>query len=98
MATANSDRLGLPWSRTDSGDLLASAPVPIHWVDAEGTIVWANHADLALLGFAPDEHHAYVGQRLAAFHVDPRVHDELLARLTGGETVHDFEVRLRAKD
>lgn len=77
---------------------MACAPVPIHWVDAAGTIVWANQADLALLGFTPDEHDAYVGQPLSAFHVDPRVHDELLARLAGGEIVHDFEVRLRAKD
>lgn len=98
MATANSDRNGAPWPRTDTGEFFASAPVPIHWVDAAGTIMWANQADLALLGFAPDEHDAYVGQPLATFHVDPRAHDELLARLAGGETVHDFEVRLRAKD
>jgi PAS domain S-box-containing protein len=96
MATANSNQQD--WAPPESSDLLASAPIPVHWVDATGTIVWANHADLALLGFAPDERDAYVGHPLATFHVDPRVHDELLARLTGGETVHDFEVRLRAKD
>ncbi|HET9620728.1 MAG TPA: PAS domain-containing sensor histidine kinase [Kofleriaceae bacterium] len=97
MATANSDRIGFPDTEV-SAEFLASAPVPIHCIDATGTIVWANQADLALLGFAPHERDAYIGRSLGLFHVDPRVLDELLARLSAGETVHDFEVRLRTRD
>lgn len=76
-------------------DALDDAPIPIHSLDARGTIVWANRAELALLGYAPQE---YVGRPLAMFHVDPSVAADVLARLARGDTVENYEVRLRTKD
>jgi PAS domain S-box-containing protein len=82
-------------ARDDLEDFLENAPVPIHSVDAQGTIVYANRAELALLGYSADE---YIGRPLSAFHVDPAAVDDMLNRLALGETLRDREVQLRAKD
>jgi PAS domain S-box-containing protein len=79
----------------DSVELLDDAPVAVHSIDASGTILWANRAELALLGYPADE---YVGQSIAKFHVDPEVSGDLLARLGRGEDLRDREVQLRARD
>ena len=76
-------------------DLLDNAPVPIHSIDAAGTLVWANRAELELLGYAADE---YIGHPISEFHVDAEVLADMLDRLGRGETLRDREVRLRARD
>ena len=48
-----------------------------------------------LLGYAAEE---YVGRPIADFHVDKEVIADILARLVRGETLQDYEARLRAKD
>jgi PAS domain S-box-containing protein len=82
-------------SREDLADFLDHAPVPIHSLDGRGTILWANRAELELLGFAADE---YIGKPLSAFLVDPAALADMLARVTRGESLHDYEIRMRAKD
>jgi PAS domain S-box-containing protein len=79
----------------DLAEFLENAPMPIHSVDASATIVWANRAELELMGYTAEE---YIGRPVSAFHVDPLVLDDILARLGRGETLHDYDVRLRAKD
>jgi PAS domain S-box-containing protein len=79
----------------DLAEFLDNAPIPIHSVDTSATIVWANRAELELMGYAEDE---YIGRPIAAFHVDPPVLADVLARLARGETLRNYEVRLRAKD
>jgi PAS domain S-box-containing protein len=74
---------------------LEDAPVGIHWVDANGTITWANRAELEMLGYSPDD---YIGRHIAEFHVDPHVIADILQRLQRGETLHNYEARLRHKD
>ncbi|HWU89316.1 MAG TPA: PAS domain S-box protein [Kofleriaceae bacterium] len=74
---------------------LETAVVPIHTIDGDGLITWANQAELDLLGYARDE---YVGQPIARFHVDAPVHEEMIRRLLAGDVVHDHEARMRAKD
>jgi PAS domain S-box-containing protein len=95
--TANTDHREPPECRPPSelGDFLDHAPVPIHSVDAAGTILWANRAELALLGYRADE---YIGHPMVAFHVDPDAFAAMSARLDHGESLHDHEARLRAKD
>src|SRR5262245_22541394 len=51
---------------------LQDAPTAVHWIDAEGRLLGANRAELALLGYPVEE---YVGRRVREFHVDPRVAD-----------------------
>jgi PAS domain S-box-containing protein len=82
-------------STGDLADFLENAPVPIHRIDATGKLVWANRAELELLGYSADE---YLEQPISAFHVDQAVLADMLARLARGETLHDYHAWLRAKD
>ncbi|MBA3239751.1 MAG: PAS domain S-box protein, partial [Acidobacteria bacterium] len=76
-------------------DFIENAPLGLHWVGADGTILWANEAELELLGYTRDE---YVGRNITEFHADRDVIDDILRRLTNKETLHDYEARLRCKD
>jgi PAS domain S-box-containing protein len=76
-------------------DFLDNAVEGIHWVDANGVILYANKAELALLGYTRAE---YVGRNITEFHVDVDVIDDMLARLRRGETIADYEARLRSRD
>jgi PAS domain S-box-containing protein len=76
-------------------DFLDNAAEGLHRVDGHGIILWANAAELALLGYNYDE---YVGRHIADFHVDQPVIDMMLARLQAGETFYDQPARLRCKD
>jgi len=87
--------LFLPVSeREELQAFLDNAVVPIHQVNGRGIVVWANRAELELLGYSRDE---YVGHPIADFHADPHVIHDILARLTRGETLHEYEARLRTK-
>src|SRR3954470_1587214 len=67
----------------------------LHWVGPDGTILWANQTELDLLGYSRDE---YIGHNIAEFHVDRAVIDDILARLTNGQTLLAHEARLRHRD
>jgi PAS domain S-box-containing protein len=86
---------GIPREPEALQDFVENATVPIHWVGPDGTILWANRAELELLGYDRRE---YVGRPIAAFHVDAANIDEMLARLTRNEELHNHPARLRAKD
>jgi PAS domain S-box-containing protein len=79
------------WSR----DLFEGAPIPMHWVGPDGLILWANRAELELLGY---EHDEYVGKPIAEFHVDPEEAHKLLQRLWRKEELRGHEARMRSKD
>jgi PAS domain S-box-containing protein len=76
-------------------DFFESAVEGLHWVDADGIILWANRAELELLGYQRDE---YVGRSILEFHADREVIEDLLARLRRQETLRNREARLRCKD
>jgi PAS domain S-box-containing protein len=82
-------------SQRELADLVENATVGLHWVAADGTILWANKAELAMLGYAHDE---YVGRNIGEFHADAEVIDSILTCLSRGETLRDYEARLRCKD
>ena len=52
-------------------------------------------AELDLLGYAREE---YVGRNIAEFHADEPVINEMLGRLSRGETLRDHPARLRHRD
>jgi PAS domain S-box-containing protein len=79
----------------DLSDFIENAAVALHWVGEDGTILWANRAELQLLGYAREE---YVGRNIAEFHADARVIDDILRRLKNNEELHEVEARLRCKD
>ncbi len=76
-------------------DFLENAVVPMHWVAADGTILWANQAELDLLGYSRDE---YIGRHVADFHADPEVIADILQRLARNQDLHGYEARLRCRD
>ncbi|HXU82995.1 MAG TPA: MEDS domain-containing protein [Polyangia bacterium] len=76
-------------------DFLENAVEGMHWVGPDGTILWANPAELALLGYPMDE---YLGHDIREFHVDRAVVDDMLERLGRRETLRDWQARMRCKD
>lgn len=76
-------------------DFLENAVVGLHRVGPDGTILWANKAELDLLGYTAEE---YIGHHIAEFHAHPAVVDDVLARLLRGETLYDYPAQLRCKD
>lgn len=75
-------------------DFVENATEGLHWVGPDGTILWVNQAELELLGYQRDE---YVGRHIADFHVDRATIDDILARLTRGEMLRNYEARMRCK-
>ncbi|MCA1615376.1 MAG: PAS domain S-box protein [Acidobacteria bacterium] len=76
-------------------DFMENATVGLHWVGPDGSILWANPAELELLGYTREE---YVGHNITEFHADREAIDDILARLTRGEKLDNYEARLRRKD
>jgi len=76
-------------------EFVENAIIPIHWVAADGTILWANKAELKLLGYSQNE---YIGHHIAEFYVDQQDIDDILLRLVGREELHGYDARLRCKD
>ena len=82
-------------SQRELKDFVDNATVGLHWVGPDGTILWANRAELELLGYSAEE---YVGRNIAEFHTDPTAINDILSRLCGGEQVDAYEAALRHKD
>lgn len=79
----------------DLEDFFENGAIALHIVGGDGTILRANKAELDLLGYSTEE---YIGHHIAEYHVDPPVIDDILARLTRGETIRRYPARLRARD
>ncbi len=88
-------RDALARSEQELSDSFENAPVGLHWVGPDSTILRANQAELDMLGYARDE---YVGHPIGAFHVDPVVATDILAHLRAGETIRGRRARMRRKD
>jgi PAS domain S-box-containing protein len=76
-------------------DYIENASIGLHWVDANGIIIWANKAEMKMLGYSPDE---YIGHPIAEFHTDKKKIDDILNRLGTKETLQQYEAFLKCKD
>jgi PAS domain S-box-containing protein len=76
-------------------DFLENAVEGLHQVGPDGTILWANKAELDMLGYEP---HEYIGRHIAEFHVDGEVIQSILEKLCRGEILYDQPARLRCRD
>jgi PAS domain S-box-containing protein len=76
-------------------DFVENAAEGLHRVGADGTILWANAAELRMLGYRWEE---YVGRHIGEFHVDAPVIARILQQLQAGDTLYDVPARLRCKD
>jgi PAS domain S-box-containing protein len=82
-------------SERELADFFENSVVGLHWAGPDGTILWANQAELDLLGYSREE---YIGHHIAEFHADPETIADMLVRLGRGEELHSYEARLRGKD
>ena len=76
-------------------DFIENALEGLHKVGPDGTILWANKAELDLLGYEADE---YIGRHVSEFHADTAGLDNILARLHTGESIYNQAAVLRCKD
>jgi PAS domain S-box-containing protein len=87
--------LRLPETDQELREFLDQATVGLCWVGPDGRILWANGAELDLVGYSEPE---YVGRHIADFLVEPETAADILGRLARGESVLSYETRLRTKD
>jgi PAS domain S-box-containing protein len=93
---SSTERLAeLRLSEHELADFFENTSIPFHWVGPDGIILRANRAELEMFGYTRDE---YVGHPIAEFHLDQEVIEDILERLRRGETLHDYEARMRARD
>jgi PAS domain S-box-containing protein len=80
----------------DYHDFFQNAPLALRWLSLDGTILNANEAELALLGYTVGE---YVGRPLAQFLADgePAAAD-LLERLRDEGTLSDYPTSMKCND
>lgn len=76
-------------------DFLENSVEGLHRVGADGSILWANRAELNMLGYRWEE---YIGHHIAEFHADGPVIEDILTKLKAGETLYDYPARLKCKD
>ncbi|HEX8570825.1 MAG TPA: PAS domain S-box protein [Caulobacteraceae bacterium] len=90
-----SDAPGHGRNGLDLEDFFENGTVGLHLVGPDGTILRANPADYAPLGYSAEE---YVGRNITDFHADPETIADILARLSRGEKLDKYPARLKAKD
>lgn len=76
-------------------DFFENAAVPLHWVNGSGIIIWANKAELDLLGYTKEE---YIGNHISNFHADSKVIEDILVRLIKKETLKNYPSYLKARN
>jgi two-component system CheB/CheR fusion protein len=76
-------------------DFFENGAIGLHWVGPDGIILRANRTEMALLGYSPEE---YIGHNIAEFYVDLPIIEDILHKLTCGETLDNYEARMRCKD
>ena len=76
-------------------DFIENSNVALHWVDANGIIIWANQKELDFLGYEREE---YVGQPITRFHASSSVITDILTKLVAREKLVSYEADLLAKD
>lgn len=76
-------------------DFFENGAVALHLVGSDGTILRANKAELALLGYEASE---YIGRNISEFHADADSIRGILSRLASGEKLDRFPARLRTKN
>jgi PAS domain S-box-containing protein len=76
-------------------DYIDNAAIGLHWVGANGIILWANKAEMDMLGYTEEE---YIGHHISEFHADQDKIKDILSRLGCDETLIGYESALLCKD
>lgn len=76
-------------------DFFQNAPIAMHWLNGDGTVLWANQTEMNVLGYTPEE---YIGQPIMNFCPDEReLVLEIFKQLGSGNAIADVPVRFRTK-
>jgi PAS domain S-box-containing protein len=76
-------------------DYFENASICLHWVNADGIIIWANFAELKLLGYTEEE---YIGRHISEFHASKSSIEDILDRLSNKQRIENYEADLVCKD
>ncbi|KAL3805620.1 hypothetical protein HJC23_005864 [Cyclotella cryptica] len=77
-------------------DFFQNAPIAMHWLNGDGTVLWANQTELNVLGYTAEE---YIGQPIMKFCPDEEeLVLEIFKQLGTGNVIKDVPVRFRTKD
>lgn len=76
-------------------DLFENTPVGLHMLDNDAQILRANRAELAILGYSPEE---YIGHQITDFFIDLRLANDVKSRLHCHENLNELETSLRCRD
>jgi PAS domain S-box-containing protein/excisionase family DNA binding protein len=82
-------------AEAELADFVENAIEGLHKVGPDGIILWANKAELNMLGYDEEE---YIGHHVSEFHVGGDVAADILHRLSSGQNVLNCPARLRRKD
>lgn len=95
LAQLNQENTRLRQRVSELSDFIENASMPLHWVNGNGIITWANKAELDLLGYKKEE---YIGAQIQDFHQDQDTIASILQLLASNEKVNDYPATLRCKD
>lgn len=76
-------------------DYIENATIGLHWVNEKGIIIWANRAELEMLGYTKGE---YIGHHISEFHADQNRIQDILEKLSCNQTLNQYEAKLKCKD
>lgn len=76
-------------------DFFENGAIAMHIVSSDGTILRANRAELAMLGYEASE---YIGRPISQFHTDANAIANIIGSLARGEKLNQTAARLNAKD
>jgi PAS domain S-box-containing protein len=82
-------------SESELKDFLDNAIDGLHRIGPDGKVLWANRAELDMLGYSPEE---YIGHHISEFHVDRGLIEDVLNRLARNEAIVNCEAKMRRKD
>ncbi len=76
-------------------DYFENTSICLHWVNADGIVVWANAAELELLGYSEKE---YIGHNISEFHANQAAIEDIMARLRNKQRIVNYDAELLCKD
>lgn len=76
-------------------DFLENSPEAVHLLDESGIILFANKAELNMLGYEKDE---YVGHHISEFHADKDDFEFDPSRFSINKDIINLETKLKGKD
>lgn len=76
-------------------DYIENAAIGLHWVNEDGIIIWANQAELDMMGYEKEE---YIGQPISNFHASSEAINDILIQLKNKQSLNQYEAKLRTKN